>query len=791
MPVANTSPVHGAHPAGACDDVSWVAPRDLLHPARLDLAVKYRYFMSLRAGEPDPAATRLYEQHIARRTGGYEDAKRHLADYHEAARRLLASIEASGFDATQAIPIGPNGLPADGAHRLAACLALDHPIAIRRSPSEGPSWGFEWFNARAFSSDDVDGVLRTYAHLSNSIAVFVFWGPTLERWPTLMDRLASHGRVVGWRDLALDPSDIPPVVHDVYAYRLGPATSDRIEAKARALVRGRPQIRAVIVDAGRHGAESGLDTWSAHIKADLRSLAGRGPADFFETVHGADTLDESRYLVDLLLNANSLRQLAARRGRQERPQFIAWLVDYRAALARHGVSQHQACVVGSAVLEAVGLREATDIDCVVADAARRPRFHNGVTALAAGVDLVTAGYHRRADGGAVVTDDRVIADPSRHFLCRGLKFANPELVIDRKRQHARPKDLADVALWDARTTGDQPSASGAPILFWDRTPVDVVRQAAWLATAAKLRLGNIQAVVAGPPHIPALFPVPCIEGPPAPEDLPACVVADPDPLATLETIGADSEQLLAADAVRQGWPEHSGQAIRRLGALARTACWIEEWFVALRPAAVVILPSDADSAGLLLEAIARRRAVPIARCLDDVDALLDGAAHHASRETRPPDVVCRAANEWTALLRAVRAADTAGAAARRECAVELTVLRAAVSVVTAAASGRPIWIWGAGAAGVAAAGWLAGLGVPVRGAVDSDPAKHGAGLSGTIAVHPPDTVLAHLDRAPRAQTPLVVVASIHADAIMKQLHDRGATDGHVVVAPSAALPPVR
>jgi hypothetical protein len=766
------------------DEFTWVDPRDLVHPARLDVIVKYLYFRSIHSSAPDPDAARLYGQHIARRTGGHEGDKRTVADYHQAAARLMESIATEGFDTNHAVPIGAYGFPEDGAHRLAACLALGRPVAVRRGRPTAPPWDYDWFKSRGFPADDLDWIVRTYARLSNRIAVLIFWGPTLESWPTLMERLAVHGRVVGWQDLALDPADLASLVHDVYAYTLGPRTNERIETKARALAQGPSTLRAVLLDAGQHGAESGVDLWTARVKADLRNSIGRGPDDFFNTVHASDSLDETRYLVDLLFNANSLRQLATRRGRGGRPQFLEWLVEYRAALTGHDIRREDACIVGSAVLEAVGLREATDIDCIVAGHARREKFHNGIVALAADVDLVTAGYHRRSDDAPVVTDDGLVDDPRQHFFYRGFKFANPELVIDRKRQQARPKDLADVALWDARPGWPGPERHYTHLaLAWDTTALDVVHQARWQTTAATLAQSGTAVILAGPPRSPSFFTLPCIEGPPDLDEVPACILTDPDPLATLEHYGVNGKDLLATHAAQHGWPVHPGQALHRLGAMARIARWMNEWLTALEPDVVVVPPWHQDTSALLLEAVARSCEVPLARDTAEAEMLVKSGREDVPLDAGAYAAACRVANEWTVLVRAAAGRTRTGEQAPPEQAGEVEELRATVLLLTATTAGRAVWIWGAGSAGSAAAAWLNRLGVRPTGAIDSDPSKRGKVL-GSLKVSAPDDVLGP---GFLAKNPVVLVASMHAAAIVQRLHDAGASDAQVLVAPSGVI----
>jgi hypothetical protein len=67
----------------------------------------------------------------------------------------------------------------------------------------------------------------------------------------------------------------------------------------------------------------------------------------------------------------------------------------------------------------------------------------GVSHLTPVVDIVTAGYHRSHQRSAIA-DDELIDNPDFHFMFRGVKFANPEIVLDQKDFYRRDKDVKDL-----------------------------------------------------------------------------------------------------------------------------------------------------------------------------------------------------------------------------------------------------------------------------------------------------------------------------------------------------------
>jgi hypothetical protein len=172
--------------------------------------------------------------------------------------------------------------------------------------------------------------------------------------------------------------------------------------------------------------------------------------------------------------------------------------------------------------------------------------------------------------------------------------------------------------------------------------------------------------------------------------------------------------------------------------------------------------------------------------VDALDAVIEAAPRGCASTPAAMTDACQAANDWTALVRRAAAADALDLRVRHDDsqARELARWRAAATVLAAAHADRDIWMWGAGAAGITTAHWLADMGVDLRGVVDSDAAKRGTPI-GASRVDTPDALL---DASFHARRPLVVVASMQADAIVRRLRAFGAAETHIVVAPPVHSP---
>jgi hypothetical protein len=162
-------------------------------------------------------------------------------------------------------------------------------------------------------------------------------------------------------------------------------------------------------------------------------------------LHAGSSQAETLNLARVLLSPNNLRQLRRRRSAGVRAEFLKWLADCHDVCLRSDIALDDICVVGSSPLEVIGVRPSTDVDFTLKSNYRKARYGSGVTHLAPSLDIVTEGYHRSRDRSAI-SDDDLIDGPDHHFMFRGFKFANPEIVLEQKDVYRRDKDLRDLEM---------------------------------------------------------------------------------------------------------------------------------------------------------------------------------------------------------------------------------------------------------------------------------------------------------------------------------------------------------
>jgi len=352
-------------------------------------------------------------------------------------------MASEGFDPTQPVPYSrANGLPLNGAHRIAAALAIGCDIAVQLCDGDGGHWDLEWFRAHGFSRDDRDLLLRTWAAIKGvKASVALLWSPVEAHWAEIERELARTMTIVEGRTIELSRPAHTELVHDIYSFDWGPRTGANIARKIDLLAQHPPRLRVLFCEL----ADEAPSDAPRRMKLALRdAYAHASPVDHFTTLHVSESEAETRHLLRIFASRNNLHRLRQRPAL--RGEFIDLLIDLRSALNARAIAIDDCCVVGSSILDVFGLRAADDVDFTLKSTVRFAQFDGGVTHLTPRVDVVSFNYPRSFSSAPALTDDEMIADPAAHFYVRGIRFADPDIVLTRKQHQRRDKDLRDAAL---------------------------------------------------------------------------------------------------------------------------------------------------------------------------------------------------------------------------------------------------------------------------------------------------------------------------------------------------------
>ncbi len=416
--------------------------------ARFDLLVKLLYVLHRREQLPGwvtvdvPA---LYARHLHLRRGPAEadDGPPALAARIARFDALIDHMAEHGFDASQPVRLSSaSGLPADGAHRLATALALGRPATLETVDAPGERWDLPWFRQHGFDPEDCNVLLRTWARLrGDSACVALLWAPAETNWPRLEARLAEEMVFVGARTLELPRAGFEEFVRDVQSLDAAAPAGPMLERRIERLRAWPARVRVVFAERRGDAAAQGPAAVAQRLCA---RLDGVPPPAWAITLQLSTTPAEARHLLDIVASEHNLAML--RRRTALAADVAQQLAALRDALAAQGLAADEACVVGSGVLAALGLRAAGPVEVTLRRESRHPRFGAGRAALAPGVELVAEGYARGFGTAPAPDDDQLITSPARHFRVRGLRFAAPAVVRAHMQHARREEDLRDLPL---------------------------------------------------------------------------------------------------------------------------------------------------------------------------------------------------------------------------------------------------------------------------------------------------------------------------------------------------------
>ena len=437
----------------AADGVSILDPARLSLRERFDVLVKYLYAtarlgMLPRWANIEPVA--LYRRHIHVRTGGVEPGdegrKGNLSDFTAQFDALIDTMARDGFRPDRPIPLSAeDGLPRNGAHRLAAALAVGCHVAVKAHPGAGGRWGDDWFARHGFSLEERNVLLRAWAAIKGEDAgVVVLWGPVETVWDEMESGIDAVLPVVSRRTVELPSQSFGELVHDVYSFDWGPCTGENIHRKVAFLRAHAPRVRVLFVERPADAGPTVFRDLKDHLRKRYAHLV---PVDAYSTLHMTESAAEASHLIGMFASSTNLGWLRHRPAL--RPELAQRLAEMRTALASKGISSDDCCVVGSSVLDAFGLRAADDVDFTLRSHLRAAHFDQGVTHLSPTLDVVSANYARSFGRHPAIDDDRLIDDPSYHFRVRGVRFACPQVVLTRKQHQRREKDFRDAGLLGA------------------------------------------------------------------------------------------------------------------------------------------------------------------------------------------------------------------------------------------------------------------------------------------------------------------------------------------------------
>ena len=157
-----------------------VRPASLIDENRLDIIVRYLYAKAILNDEEVEKYQNMYSKLIMAINKGEEplnngiyacfsqyDKKNTIEEFDLAFRELIESMIINDFDKEHYIPLGKDSKPVNGAHRIAAALALGNDVwAVKFPEIEGRKMCYEyneeWLRKNGFAEDEIKQVKINY-----------------------------------------------------------------------------------------------------------------------------------------------------------------------------------------------------------------------------------------------------------------------------------------------------------------------------------------------------------------------------------------------------------------------------------------------------------------------------------------------------------------------------------------------------------------------------------------------------------------------------------------------------
>lgn len=423
--------------------------------ARFDLLVKLLYVLHRRQQLPGWVTVdvpTLYRRHMhmhlhLRRQQGHPtrpNAAPAPTDVDEAMQRfdtLIDDMAAHGCDTTQPVLMGANGLPVDGAHRLAVALALGLPAPLQSVAEDGLRWDLDDFEQLGFSAEDRNVMLRTWVRLRGDAArIVLLWSPVQAHWRELEAVLAREMVPVGSRTIELPREGFEELVRDVHAFEHGPLVSDAIERRISLLRHHPPKVRVVWLEQPE-GEDPGAT--GDLVDAMRRGLDAAVPAAWGITADTAAGGAATRHLMEILASEHNLTMLGRRRLPDTRA--LQGLATLRSMMSSQHSRSDEVCVVGGAALAALGARPGCHLEFVTGSTCRLAMPEPGATAGSPALRQLDGPYARSFGPHPAPSNDELAVNPDLHVCVRGVHVAAASVLRDRAQHDAAQQGIDNLA----------------------------------------------------------------------------------------------------------------------------------------------------------------------------------------------------------------------------------------------------------------------------------------------------------------------------------------------------------
>jgi len=273
---------------------------------------------------------------------------------------------------------------------------------------------------------------------------FILWPSAIDHYSIItdLDRLVKIESIRFFsrkRGVRSFDGNLSEFVNDVYSYNdgLNVDTQQNIQNKINRLMNQSDEKVTIIeyVSTNVTNAKIFRDAIREKYQDQVE-----GPA--FDIIHTATTESECIYLNRIIQSQCTMRSYSYRPNLSENLRQRLFVLDKW--LKKENIQKTDVCIVGGAVFDMAGVKQCDDVDIILKDRVRYPRFTEKSQLIVPGLDVVVAGYGNKSNMNKRWKDEEVISNNGLHVFVRGFLFADPMIVFERKRVSARKKDIEDI-----------------------------------------------------------------------------------------------------------------------------------------------------------------------------------------------------------------------------------------------------------------------------------------------------------------------------------------------------------
>lgn len=404
----------------------------LLSQRRFDLIFKYLYVK-----RPCAYHRSAYLEHIRAFNNFYElnpsdgQPKNSADDFINSFDTLIHNLQRHGYDdIKEAIPIGSNGEIQDGAHRLAACAALEIPANIEpdRSGMLDNVYDYQFFRRKGMDESVMDYGALEYVKLNPQAYIVNLHSITNPESDNQVESILNqHGVIFYKKDVRLTYNglvNLKKMSYGSYWDRgewIGTTDNHYFGAQDHAqasLGKYPTRVYVFICDDLNKVVDA---------KKQIRAIYNIG--NF--SVHINDTHEEAVCLAETYFNQNSLFCLNNRPFDQEDECFDHNVEYLRDTIIRLGVLLDDVCCAGSTPLNQLLLRHSNDIDYLSLD--ERITLED---------DKISP--HDEQLKHYPYSKEEIITNPEHYSYYHGIKVISLDVAYKfKKHRGERPKDTGD------------------------------------------------------------------------------------------------------------------------------------------------------------------------------------------------------------------------------------------------------------------------------------------------------------------------------------------------------------